>query len=67
MATTTEKVNMYEMGTTIVTTTSTEKTMEKGTIGLSYMSLLKIENLQLGKVEVLCHISRYVAENVEEI
>ena len=58
MATTIEKVIMFEIGNNIVTTTSTETTMEIGMIELGHMSLLKIGNLLLVKVEVLCQVLR---------
>ena len=53
ITTTTKRVNMSEMGTIIVTTTSTRTTMVDGMIGLGLMYLLKIGNLLLGKVEAI--------------
>jgi len=58
MKTTTERVNMSGMGTTVSTTTTTETTMAIEMIGLDLMFLLKIGNLVLGKLEVICHVLR---------
>ena len=48
------RVIMFEMETTIATTTSTGVTMVIETTGMDPMFLLKIVKLLLGMVEVVC-------------
>jgi len=54
MVTTTVRVIMSEMETTIATTTSTGVAMVTETIEMGLMFLLKIVKLLLGMVEVVC-------------
>ena len=54
MVTTTVRVIMSEMETTIATTTSTGVTMVIETKGMDPMFLFKIVKLPLGMVEVVC-------------
>ena len=53
MVTTTVRVIMSEMETTIATITSTGVTMVREMIGMDPMSLLKIVKLLLGMVEIV--------------
>ena len=53
IVTTTERVNMFEMGTTTVKTTSMGITIVTGMIGVGPMFLAKIVKLLLGMVEVV--------------
>lgn len=53
MVTTTERVNMSEMGTIITRTTTTRKTMETTMFMVDLMFLPKIGNL-----EIICHVLR---------
>ncbi len=55
METTIKRVNMSEMGTTIVKTTKTRKTIATEKIWSVLTFLLKIGNLVIGKLEVVCH------------
>ena len=50
----TERVTMFEMETTTVTTTSTGVTTVIEMIGMGPMSLFKIMKLLLGMVEIVC-------------
>ena len=60
MVITNERVNMSEMGTTIVTTTSTGIIMLKGINGVVHMFHLKIVKLCLETVEVVsCNLRIY--------
>uniref|UniRef100_M1DY00 Integrase core domain containing protein n=1 Tax=Solanum tuberosum TaxID=4113 RepID=M1DY00_SOLTU len=65
VATITERVNMSGMGTSIATTSTIGTTMATEMIGLDLMFPLKIGNLVLGKLEIICHVSGE-SENVTE-
>ena len=58
MVTTIVRVIMFEMETTIATTTSTRVTMVIETTGMDPMFLLKIVKLLLGMLEVVCRAFR---------